>query len=268
MCELFGMSSQQAATVNFSINIFSQHGGGTDTHKDGWGVVYYEGNDVRRIRDTRPAVDNEWIQFLEQHSLKSNIVLSHIRKATQGPLHLNNTQPFCKELAGKVHSFSHNGDLDSLTVSAEAVSKYYQPLGVTDSELAFCILLSELSTLWLKHEKSPPLNERATLIHQRFRQFSSMGIANFIYSDSEYLYAYSDKRSQKDNTISPPGLYKLERHCMKPSLDAKYSGLSISKHFQKVVLVASVPLSEENWTPIEQDELLVLQLGKEVKYKE
>ena len=265
MCELFGMSSLQAATVNISINTFAQHGGGVDVHKDSWGVVYYEGNDVRRIRDTTPAVDSEWIQFLEQHSLKSNIVLSHIRKATRGSLKLNNTQPFCKELAGKVHSFAHNGDLEGLLINSDVTSSYYQPLGVTDSEIAFCILLSELSALWLKHERSPPLNERVAIIHQLFRNFASMGIANFIYSDSEYLYAYSDKRNQKDNTIAPPGLYKLERLCQEPNLDVKYLGLSISKHFQKIVLVASVPLSEENWIPIEKDELLVLQLGKEIK---
>ncbi len=265
MCELFGMSSQQAATVNISINTFAQHGGGTDIHKDGWGVVYYEGNDVRRIRDTSPAVGNEWIQFLEKHSLKSNIVISHIRKATRGSLTLNNTQPFCKELAGKVHSFSHNGDLEALLNNSDAVSRHYQPLGETDSEIAFCMLLSNLSTLWLKHERSPPLNERVNIIHQQFRNFSSMGIANFIYTDSEYLYAYSDKRTQKNNSIASPGLYKLERHCQEANLDAKYLGLSISKHYQKVVLVASVPLSNENWIPIEQGELLILQLGKEIK---
>ena len=265
MCELFGMSSLQAATVNISMNEFAKHGGGVDVHKDGWGVVYYEDNDVRRVRDTAPADGNEWIQFLERHSLKSNIVLSHIRKATRGQIKLNNTQPFCKELAGKVHSFAHNGDLQGLMNNSDAFSSHYQPLGVTDSEVAFCILLSELSTLWLKHERSPPLTKRVSIIHQLFRGFSSKGIANFIYTDSEYLYAYSDKRTQKDKTIAPPGLYKLERHCQEPSVDAKYLGLSISKHFQKVVLVASVPLSEEKWIPIEQDEILVLRLGKEIK---
>lgn len=264
MCELFAMSSMQAATVNISINTFAQHGGGTDIHKDGWGVVYYEKNDVRRIRDTSPAVSNEWIEFLKQHSLKSNLVLSHIRKATKGSLALNNTQPFCKELAGKVHSFAHNGDLEGLTNTSSELSKYYRPLGDTDSELAFCILLSHLSSLWLHQSGSPPLKQRAAIIHQIFRKFSTMGIANFIYSDSEYLYAYSDRRTQKDNSISTPGLYKLERHCQEPDLGAQYPGLSISNHFQKVILIASVPLSDEHWIPIKQDELSIIRLGRNI----
>ncbi len=258
------MSSLHPATVNVSINTFAQHGGGLDIHKDGWGVVFYEDNDVRRIRDTEPAVDNEWIQFLERHSLKSNIVLSHIRKATSGPLTLNNTQPFCRVLAGKVHSFAHNGDLEGLHNKESEISEYYQPLGATDSEIAFCMLLKELSNLWLQNEEPPLLEERVAIIHRLFRHFSTLGPANFLYSDSEYIYAYSDKRTQKDDIIAPPGLYKLERQCEEPSVDTKYSGISISKHFQKAVLVASVPLSEEDWTPIEQDKMLILKLGSEV----
>ncbi len=267
MCELFGMSSLYPATVNLSINTFAQHGGGVDIHKDGWGIVFYENNDVRRIRDTAPAVDNEWIKFLERHSIRSNIVLSHIRKATSGELTLNNTQPFCRELAGKVHSFAHNGDLKGLSKKQNTNNNFYQPLGETDSEIAFCVLLNELSTIWLQSEDSPLLADRIAIIHRLFNYFSSFGPANFIYSDSEYLFAYSDKRTQKDNKIAPPGLYKLERQCSVPSVGAKYSGLSISKHFQRAILIASVPLSDEDWIPIEKDNLIVLKLGKEIELR-
>ena len=53
MCELFAMSSLYPTTVTFSLNEFSKHGGFNGPHKDGWGVAYYEDNDVRILKDEK-----------------------------------------------------------------------------------------------------------------------------------------------------------------------------------------------------------------------
>ena len=111
MCELFGLSSSMPTTVSFSLEEFARHGGQTGPHRDGWGIAYYEDFDARLIREVESASGSEWIRFIRSHRLKSHIVVSHIRKATQGDRSLKNTQPFSRELGGRVHLFAHNGDL-------------------------------------------------------------------------------------------------------------------------------------------------------------
>jgi glutamine amidotransferase len=59
MCELLGMSSNRQATVNLSLMKLAEHGGFSGPHRDGWGVAYYEGLDVRLIKEAEAAADSE-----------------------------------------------------------------------------------------------------------------------------------------------------------------------------------------------------------------
>ena len=52
MCELFAMSSRAPATVTFSLEALSRHGGADGPHRDGWGVAFFEGGDARVLRET------------------------------------------------------------------------------------------------------------------------------------------------------------------------------------------------------------------------
>ncbi|MES9904747.1 MAG: class II glutamine amidotransferase [Sedimenticola sp.] len=40
MCELFAMSSLEPASVSFSMEEFSRHGGLSGPHRDGWGIAF------------------------------------------------------------------------------------------------------------------------------------------------------------------------------------------------------------------------------------
>ena len=46
-------------------------------------------------------------------------MISHIRKATQGGMNLENTQPFSREFGGCGHVFAHNGDLKGLRLTKD-----------------------------------------------------------------------------------------------------------------------------------------------------
>src|SRR3970040_386769 len=109
MCELFAMSARHASTVSLSLEEFSRHGGLAGPHKDGWGIAWYEGADVRLVKEASGASDRACIRFIQDHPFRSTLVVSHIRKATQGSVSLANTQPFTRELGGRVHVFAHNG---------------------------------------------------------------------------------------------------------------------------------------------------------------
>ena len=263
MCELFAMSSAVATEVSFSLDEFSKHGGLTDHHRDGWGIAYYSQNTARIIKESTAASNSACMNFVKNYSINSHIIMSHIRYATQGELSLRNTQPFSRELTGKEHVFIHNGDLklDDKKYS----NNRFQPMGETDSEKAFCYLMGEMATIW---SGNPPILEER---HQVFNDFAgemqALGIANFIYSDSEYVYIYSDKRvvngkSNPEKKVTLPGLFVLKRSCAVDIFESDINGFNMKKDQQHVVLVSSVPLNDENWVALEPKQCLVLQAGE------
>jgi predicted glutamine amidotransferase len=82
MCELFGMSSRLPTNVMFSLSVLGERGGHLGPHKDGWGIAFNEGRDFRIVKEAAPAWDSACLQFIEAHDFKSQIVISHIRRAS------------------------------------------------------------------------------------------------------------------------------------------------------------------------------------------
>ena len=263
MCELFALSSLLPTKVSLSMAEFSKHGGLTGFHKDGWGIAFYAENDVQIIRETIPAIYSDFIHCLKDYNFSSNLVISHIRLATQGKVKLKNTQPFCRELGGKMHVFAHNGDLKSIETSKNIKLGRYRPLGETDSEYAFCFLMNLMEELWTS-EKLPELKARLEVVSYFSAIIRNLGPANFIYSDSEILFVHGHKRTQKDNRgILPPGLFTLRRTCSPAREGLKIEGLDLRLRGEKqeVLLVASVPLTSENWIPLAEGEIQAIANG-------
>lgn len=90
-----------------------------------------------------------------------------------------------------------------------------------------------------------------------------MGPANFIYCDGEVMFAHGNRRSHADG-IHPPGLYYLCRRCRSEPTPVDVPGLNIATDadLQDIVLIASVPLSGESWTPLREGEVLMLKDGQ------
>jgi len=264
MCELFAMSSRLPATVTFSLEEFSRHGGATGPHKDGWGIAYYQGEDVQLIKEPAAAAESSFNHFIKDHGLKSNLVISHIRKATQGVRALKNTQPFSRELGGRVHVFAHNGMLPRVENHAELSLGTYRPIGATDSEYAFCAFLARMQAMWLVDEESPSLENRLEVVTGFARVIDELGPANFIYSDGEVIFVYANRRTQVNGEIRAPGLWWLCRSCIGESSSIVTPGLTIdsSHDRQEVILVASVPLTDEPWIPLKEGEVIVMSQGK------
>jgi predicted glutamine amidotransferase len=143
MCDLLGMWSNLPSTLNLSISTLASHGAGAVSLRDGWGVAYSEGPDVRLIKDPEPANDSDWVRFIRDHSFRSNIVIAHVRTATMGARVYRNTQPFIRELGGRMHFFAHNGWLPHIFERCEFDSAQFTPIGDTDSERAYCGLLEK-----------------------------------------------------------------------------------------------------------------------------
>lgn len=257
MCELFGLSSRLPTTVDISLEAFSRHGGLTGPHRDGWGAAWYDGLDVRLIRDTSAAADSDWVRFLGEHPLRSTVVISHIRLRTLGETLLSNTQPLARELGGRMHVFAHNGHLEGIWQQPALRPGFHRPVGTTDSEYAFCALLGRLEYLWTG-SGTPPAAERMRVVADFAAALRPLGPANFLYSDGELLLAHGHRRTQPDGAIAPPGLWTLERRCPPAGDGFRAEGLSVSPEGQHVVLLASVPLTDEDWRPLDEGELVAL----------
>jgi len=294
MCELFAVSSRYPAEVRFCLDEFARHGGLTAPHRDGWGVAYYaEDGAVRLYKEPEPASRSDWVRFIEQHHLRSTAVLSHIRRATQGPPGLKNTQPFHRELGGRFHVFAHNGDLPGLEALPELGLGFHRPVGDTDSEYAFCALLSQLHGLWSSAVDPPALEKRFAVVTRFARTLGRLGMANFIYADGDAVFAHGNMRQERQSaeprppglrrfaetssrsSLSPrpadwlrpagaPGLFVLDRDCATSGSEFCAQGLQISSgpDRQEMTLVASVPLTSEPWRPLGEGEVLALYGGR------
>ena len=259
MCELFAMSSLQPANVTLSLDELSRHGGETGSSKDGWGVAFYEDNAARIIKEPGPASSSPLLDFIKSHPYHNRLIISHIRKATQGGIDYANTQPFSRELAGRQHVFAHNGSLSL----ARSGNGRFVPLGETDSECAFCLLMNVMAELWAE-DTPPSLSKRLDAVSEFAARMRSRGPANFIYSDGEYLFCHGHERLQRDRGgIYPPGLHWLCRECTGERPGPALTGINMDMNAanQRVVLFASIPLTGENWRPFGSGQILVARDG-------
>ena len=266
MCELFVMSSSHPATVTYSMREFARHGGLTADHVDGWGIAYIDDRDARVFRDTDAAAESAYLQLVSAMGVRSDTVVSHIRKATQGGIALRNTQPFARELGGRVHLFAHNGDLHGIGGQSELQLGRYLPIGETDSEHAFCALLHRLSFLWAEPKEIPELAERLRVVTDFASGIRPLGPANFIYTDGDAIFLHGHRRKTPgDDVIRPPGLHLLCRSCEVTPGPIEIPGLAIASETQRVVLAASVPLTGEGWTPLAEGEVVAVRQGEVIQ---
>jgi glutamine amidotransferase len=265
MCELFAMSARFPTTVRLSLDELARHGGETGPHRDGWGVALLDEGDAVVIREPEAASKSRWIEFLDARLPRAEIAIAHVRKATQGARKLRNTQPFNRELGGRLHVFAHNGNLAGLDSDARGATGRFRPIGETDSELAFCALLERLAPRW--DRSTPSLDDRLRELAAFASEMRRRGPANFLYTDGEVIVAHGHERTQANGVVSAPGLHVLCRSCTAGSDAVPLAGVTIDREArQEVALVASVPLSSERWEPLGSGEMVVLRHGRVVQH--
>ena len=250
-------------TANLSLPTLAAHGASTGAYPDGWGVGFYEGRDVRLLKDATGAGESDWVQFIANHNLRSRLVIAHTRHATRGTRSYANAQPFVRELGGRAHVFAHNGDLPGILDTSAFETGRFTPIGETDSERAFCILLDRLASSWTDRDKPPTLRARFQIVSSLAAQLRALGPANFLYSDGDFLFAHGHRRRQSHTgRVEPPGLVLLQRQCHEGEQDVAANGVAIAGIDQSVALIASVPLTGEQWEPFGEGELVVASGGR------
>lgn len=255
MCELLGMSANVPTDLCFSFTGLLKRGGGTGPHRDGWGVVFYEGKGIRAFRDSAPSVESEIARLVSRFPMKSCIAISHIREANVGQVCLENTHPFVRELWGQNWTFAHNGQLEN---PAELPLTDFQPIGTTDSERAFCWLLSQIKLRFTSLDVIA--SEREAYWHQLklwCEQLNSRGVSNLLFSEGRYLYAYCSTKLHWITRRAPFGEAQLSDAEMVVDFGEHTTDKDI------VTVIATQPLTHnEHWTKMQPGTFMVFDQGE------
>ena len=259
MCQLLGMNSRLPASLTLSFTGFSQRGGCTDHHSDGWGIAFFEsdstipdqpGKGVRYFVDKEGAATSPIAKMLRTYPVKSHNVIAHVRKATVGAVTLENCHPFVRELWGRYWVFAHNGDLKNY---APHLHGSFRPVGTTDSELAFCWLLQELDK---SHAGVPSVEELTHTLRELVPQIASHGTFNFLLSNGQALWAHA---STKLHYVLRS--YPFTQVHMKDE-DVSVDLSSLNGPQDRLAIVVTEPLtSNENWVAMAPGELKVFVEG-------
>jgi predicted glutamine amidotransferase len=254
MCQLLGMSCNVPTDICFSFSGFSARGGGTDVHSDGWGIAFFEGRGCRLFHDALPARTSPVAELIRSHPIRSMGVVAHIRKATRGRVALENCHPFRRELWGRYWAFAHNGHLENFSPPRA----FFEPVGETDSEAAFCAILEELRTRF--PAAAPPLPVLAAALADVSERLDRHGPFNFLLSDGEHLFARCATRLSFIVRQAPFG----PAHLVDEDVTVDFG--ACTGPGDRVAVIATEPLTtDEAWTAVEPGRLVVFRAGELVQ---
>ena len=250
MCQLLGMNCNVPTDICFSFKGFCERGGVTDEHKDGWGITFFEGKGCRSFLDPHPSASSVISSLVKSYPIKSCNVIAHIRKATLGEVNLENTHPFTRELWGQYWVFAHNGDLKGFhpTLAGD-----YLPVGATDSEQAFCLILERLRRSF---ETKPAAGAIAAVLQEAADEISGHGTFNFLLSNGECMFAHCTTKLSYLVRQHPFSMARLK------DKDIELDFSEVTTPDDRVAVIATEPLTtNETWIGFPKGRVLVFRDG-------
>lgn len=251
MCQLLGMNCNTPTDIMFSFEGFRRRGGITDHHADGFGIGFFEGKGVRLFHDDKPSANSPVADLVRAYQIKSENVIAHIRKASQGQTSLANTHPFMREMWGGYWLFAHNGHLvDFFPEQGE----FFHPVGTTDSERAFCHILNRLRTRFAARPDDETLFDAIAGLTHEIRKF---GLFNFVLSDGVSLFAHASTLLHYIIRQAPFGKARLLDD------DVMVDFAEVTTPDDRVAVIATLPLTrDESWSQLAVNELVMFRKGK------
>ena len=228
-------------------------------HTLGWGLGWYP-NDSRAaivVKDPSARDTSALRQATEDwDSFRSTVFFCKVRGAARGYTHLE-TQPFMRAFAAQDWLFMHNGDLDKSRLAALHTHRsiFLEPLGRTDSELAFCYLLGRLS-----ESGARTLSEidHAELLAW-FKALDALGSSDMMISDGKTICAFYGTSSQSRlfyRRLTPPHTG--------PGWQGEAADFSLNHPrdtYRTAFVISSEPFDETDWTPFAPGQLMIVRMG-------
>jgi glutamine amidotransferase len=253
MCQLLGMNCNTPTDICFSFTGFQVRGGLTDQHRDGWGIAFFEGAGCRVFIDPSPSCESPIAELVRHYPIRSMNVIAHIRKATQGRIALENTHPFMRELWGRYWIFAHNGNLKDF---APALDGRYTPVGDTDSERAFCLMLQRLRS---RFAVEPEHEALFGALAEAASEIAAHGEFNFLLSNGDCLFAHCSTKLAFIVRQAPFSVAHLKDQ------DVAVDFSEVTTPRDRVAIIATTPLTDnEVWTTLDPGSLWLFRDGAPV----
>lgn len=267
MCRLYGFHANEPTKVECSLvhaqnSLLIQSRGDERglTHADGWGIAYYGTEGPALEKGAAAAFD--CLHFSNSaERVYSNTIVAHVRMATVGTPSVANCHPF----QWKEWVFAHNGTVMGVDAMRPQMLDEMGPrqasqiLGSTDSELLFHWLIAELRRRNLIDEDQPTevlalqqvLASLLMEIDERCQRSCPEQAAklNVVLTNGDVLLAARLRNSL--HWVHREGLHDCEI-CGIPHV-AHDTGFAY-----KAVVVASEPLSHENWQAVPDGSVLAV----------
>jgi len=256
LCRLFGLYANIPVDVEFSFyhakNSMAQL---SHYNYSGWGIAWFNGVKWMLVKEPIALYESEKARSTARR-VRGLIIISHVRLATTGGETLGDTHPWLY----KDYVFAHNGTVDRWDLLRLVRQEYSDFEGETDSEVLFHLIVQEALDAGSFLEGVRRALEK---INEEEVRYSSL---NFLASDGHQLYALR----YAEHSLGNYTLYYLERPQGSLSLN-KLSETTLQliraklAHGEKAVLVASEPLTEENWLEIPNKHMLIVDKDLSVK---
>ncbi len=226
---------------------------------DGWGIGYYPAGEpcasvLKEPAPPRGSIRGELVRAWEH--LESSLFVLHIRKATWGPNTDANTQPFVRSWGGRQWMLGHAGSLEARL--DEEMDPRFEPVGATDTERVFCVLLGRIASRDWRSIADCDL----AVLHEWLLELNALGSLDLVLCDGRHLLAYADR-------FGPQALHLAE--LLPPYSGAVLGDVDVSVDLarrgskpRKGCVVASAPLLSEGtgpalaWRQLARGELVLL----------
>ena len=263
MCELLGIAFNKPISPTFS---FAGLLSGSDQNPEGWGIGYYpeHGSTASVFKEALTGDESQLAHFLQSYpNLYSQIFVGHIRKSSSGTVNHANTHPFDRYFNGRQWLFAHNG---TLYYPELLKLRYYYPAGDTDSERSFCWLLAQLRDMRIKPMlKSKYIGFSDSDVRNIYQQLlyinvECAGSYNVLFTDGKHLFVFRDVHGQRP-------LYYLYREYPFATTLFRDTDIEVNLNIEKGkeeagYVIASAPLSSEDWSEFLPGQLIVFKDGE------
>ena len=254
--DILAISLDGKGSPSINLSLPDKVGG---SHSHGWGFGWYPNDESSAIVTKDPTALGERVlvdAITDWKNFRSTVFFCKARGASKGYTHTQ-TQPFSRSYAKRDWLFMHNGDLDRVEIEKLYANKtdFLEPLGNTDSELAFCNLLS----LILKHNVRTISDIDHHLLHSWFLKFDEFGSADMCLSDGDSIVCFHGTQSPKQlyyTRIQPPNnqdVYISEA--------AEISLNDPRDTYRTAFIVSSSPFTGEQWMQMQPGQMLVIRRG-------
>jgi transglutaminase-like putative cysteine protease/predicted glutamine amidotransferase len=257
--DVLAISLDGRGSPSIKINLSNKSDSNGQTHNWGWGFACYPDDNQSAMVSKDPAARSTQVSvesLIDWSKFRSTVFFTKIKGANQGYSY-KETQPFSRSFAGLDWIFMHNGDLDKKALDElhGKKTRLLEPLGKTDSELAFVELLANLQENGARRISDVKPRE----LHSWFQRFDSMGGADMYLSDGYSIVCFQGSQSPKQlyfARLQPPeSQLSYESEATHIVLDDPRDT------YRTALIVSSSPFSSGEWTPMQPGQMIIIRRG-------